>query len=410
MNKRIEHCRISGSKNLVTVLNLGEQAFTGIFPTNREDLVPRGPLELVWCPDSGLLQLAYSYDPCIMYGDSYGYRSGLNQSMVRHLTDKSVFLSRLSGLQKGDLVLDIGSNDGTLLKAYDIPQLTKLGIDPIGDKFRDFYPDDIFLISDYFSRDNFVSIAGNRKAKLITSIAMFYDLDDPIAFARDVHFCLADDGIWHFEQSYMPSMLRMNAYDTVCHEHISYYSLSAIQRIMEAADLEIVDVLMNAVNGGSFAVSARKKRSRERQPGPLVNWLFIDERRMGLHTPKPFRDFEDRVFDHRRRLSDLIRALIADNKIILGYGASTKGNVLLQFCGFTCSDIPCIADVNTDKQGRYTPGTGIPIVSEEEARAMNPDYFLVLPWHFKPGILEREAEFLARGGHLIFPMPEIEVF
>lgn len=410
MNRRIEHCRISGSQNLLTVLNLGENAFTGIFPANRADSVPRGPLELVWCPDSGLLQSAYSFDPHLMYGENYGYRSGLNRSMVRHLTDKSVFLSRFSGLQEGDLVLDIGSNDGTLLKAYTTPRLTKLGIDPTGDKFRSFYSNDISLISDFFSRENFVSAAGNEKAKLITSIAMFYDLDDPIAFARDVYFCLADDGIWHFEQSYMPSMLRMNAYDTVCHEHISYYSLSAVQRIMEAADLEIVDVLMNAVNGGSFAVSARKKRSRKCQPSPLLNWLLTDELRMGLHTPRPFRDFEERVFDHRQRLSDLIRALIADGKKILGYGASTKGNVLLQFCGFTCSEIPCIADVNIDKHGRYTPGTGIPIVSEEEARAMSPDYFLVLPWHFKTGILEREAEFLARGGHLIFPMPEIEVF
>jgi hypothetical protein len=354
--------------------------------------------------------MAHSFDPHVMYGENYGYRSGLNRSMVRHLTDKSVFLSRLSGLQEGDLVLDIGSNDGTLLKAYTTPRLTKLGIDPTGDKFREFYTNDIFLISDFFSRNNFVTVAGNRKAKLITAIAMFYDLDDPIAFARDVHSCLADDGIWHFEQSYMPSMLRMNAYDTVCHEHICYYSLSAVQRILGAADFKIVDVLMNAVNGGSFAVSARKSRAWKSQPSPVVNWLLADERRMGLHTPRPFRDFEERVFDHRQRLVALIRALIADGKKILGYGASTKGNVLLQFCGFTQEDIPCIADVNIDKHGRYTPGTGIPIVSEEEARSMNPDYFLVLPWHFKPGILEREAKFLAGGGHLIFPMPEIEVF
>jgi len=409
MYKRIDHCRISGSSNLLTTLSLGEQAFTGIFPADKNAAVPRGPLELVWCPESHLLQLAYSFDPHVLYGENYGYRSGLNRSMVRHLTDKALLVSRLAALQEGDLVLDIGSNDGTLLNAYSTPGVTKLGIDPTGGKFRRFYQDDILLVTDFFTRDRFIATVGNRKAKLITSIAMFYDLEDPIAFARDIHCCLSDDGVWHFEQSYMPSMLRTNAYDTVCHEHISYYSLSAVKHILDASDFEIVDVLMNAINGGSFAVSARKRSARARRSSPVVDWLLADERRMGLHTPRPFRDFEERVFDHRQRLVDLIYSILNDGKKILGYGASTKGNVLLQFCGFTSQHIACIADLNPDKHGHYTPGTGIPIVSEEEARAMNPDYFLVMPWHFKPGIVEREAEFLSRGGHLIFPMPEIEI-
>lgn len=408
MHKRIHQCRISGSSNLLSVLSLGDQAYTGIFPSDRNNSVPRGPLELVWCPESGLLQLADSFDPQLMYGENYGYRSGLNRSMVRHLTDKALLLSRFVDLRPGDLVLDIGSNDGTLLKAYTTLGITKLGIDPTSQKFRDFYTDDILLVTDFFSLDRFVEVAGTRKAKLITSIAMFYDLDDPIAFARDVHACLSDDGIWHFEQSYMPTMLRTNSYDTVCHEHTCYYSLSAVRYILSAADLEIVDVQMNAVNGGSFAVMARKNKAKK-GTSPIVEWLLADERRMGLHTPRPFRDFEERVFDHRRRLADLVRVLNSNGKKILGYGASTKGNVLLQFCGLTIQDIPYIADVNPDKQGRFTPGTGIPIISEDEARSMNPDYFLVLPWHFKPGILEREADFLSRGGHLIFPMPEIEV-
>ncbi len=256
---------------------------------------------------------------------------------------------------------------------------------------------------------------GNAKAKLVTSISMFYDLDDPVAFARGVHACLADDGIWHLEQSYMPSMLRTTSYDTVCHEHISYYSLGSLQRILQAADYEILDVVMNAVNGGSFAVSAVKKASGasggtgRKTNQPVIQWLLAEERRMGLETPRPFRDFEDRVYQHRQALTSLIRCLNADGKSILGYGASTKGNVLLQFCGIGPEDIPCIADVNPDKYGCFTPGTHIPIVSEEEARAKKPDYFLVLPWHFKHGILQREAAFLAGGGHMIFPMPEIEI-
>jgi hypothetical protein len=409
MPNRINKCRITGSRNLVSVLSLGQQAFTGIFPRRADQTVPFGSLELLWCPDSNLLQLAESFDPVSMYGESYGYRSGLNGSMIRHLAFKADHLTRLADLHSGDLVLDIGSNDATLLKSYKLPDLHRVGIDPTGTKFQQFYPPEVQLVPDFFSRRNFIDAVGPAKAKLITSIAMFYDLEDPIAFARDVHDCLDDRGIWHFEQSYMPSMLRMNSYDTVCHEHIEYYSLSSVLKVLDAADMEVVDVAMNAVNGGSFAVSAARKGGPHRRNLPVIQWLLNDEARIGLHTPKPFRDFEERVFQHRRSLTTLIKSLNAAGKKVFGYGASTKGNVILQFCGLTAEDIPCIADVNPDKFGCVTPGSHIPIVSEQEARARKPDYFLVLPWHFKAGILEREAEFLAGDGHLIFPMPEIEI-
>lgn len=394
----------------MSVLNLGDQALTGLFPRATDPPVPTGTLELLWCPDSGLLQLAHSFDPHQLYGDSYGYRSGLNQSMVEHLAAKADFLSRLTGLSSKDLVLDIGSNDGTLLKSYKVDGLRKLGIDPTSGKFREFYPPDATVVTDFFSRDNFVGAVGNAKAKIITSIAMFYDLDDPVAFAQAVFDCLADDGVWHFEQSYLPSMLRQNSYDTVCHEHVEYYSLTAVMAILERAGLEAVNVVMNMVNGGSFAVTAAKVgRNGRREKPAVVSWLLEQEKRIGLGTPRPFRDFEERVFEHRQSLRALILALVADGKKIVGYGASTKGNVILQFCGLTAKEISCIADVNPDKYGRVTPGTNIPIVSEQDARAMKPDYFLVLPWHFKAGILKREAEFLARGGQMIFPMPEIEI-
>lgn len=333
-----------------------------------------------------------------MYGDNYGYRSGLNKSMVKHLASKSRHLARFVGLQSGDLVLDIGSNDGTMLKSYSTPGLKRIGIDPTGKKFKDFYPPDIQLVPDFFSRENFVSAVGDEKARLITSIAMFYDLENPVDFVHSIHDSLGNRGVWHFEQSYMPSMLRLNSYDTVCHEHIEYYSLTVVRQILEAADMELLDVAMNAVNGGSFAVTAARKGSGFRCNNSVINWLLETESRLGLHTPRPFRDFEERVYEHRRSLTSLIRSLNEDGKRVFGYGASTKGNVILQFCGFTKEDLPCIADVNPDKFGCVTPGTHIPIVSEEEARSLNPDYFLVLPWHFKAGIIEREEEFLARGG------------
>ena len=407
--KEISKCRVGAGEHLVSVLNLGQQALTGVFPQNADEKVTVGPLELVWCPDSGLLQLKHSYDAAEMYGDNYGYRSGLNQSMVNHLTDKVSYLERLSNLQSGDVVVDIGSNDATTLKAYATKGIRRIGIDPTGKKFAEYYSPEIKLVADFFSTAAFRSVEAHP-ARIVTSIAMFYDLDSPITFAQEIESILADDGIWHFEQSYMPSMLRMNSYDTICHEHLEYYSLGVVKTILEKSGLRLVDVVMNAVNGGSFAVTAAKAANKSiRTNQAVIDWLLEQELRMGLNTPRPYRDFEERVFRHRDDLTRLIRALNADGKKILGYGASTKGNVVLQFCGLTKKDIPAIAEVNQEKFGKVTPGTHIPIISEADAKAMKPDYFLVLPWHFKDGILRREKEYLANGGKFIFPFPEIEI-
>jgi hypothetical protein len=404
----LERCRVSGSKSLLTVLDLGEQEMTGVFPASADEKVTLGPLRLVWCPESGLLQLAHTYDLGEMYGDNYGYRSGLNQSMVNHLTSKIQELERFADLKPGDAVLDIGSNDCSLLKAYKTQGITRTGIDPTGQKFREYYPPDVRLVPDFFSAAAYRK-TGAPAPKIVTSIAMFYDLENPIAFAREIESILAPGGVWHFEQSYMPSMLRLTSYDTVCHEHIEYYSLSVVKFILDAAGMRVVDVKMNGINGGSFAVTAVRKADPRRGGEAIVDWLLEQEDRMGLSTPRPYREFEERVFRHKADLRRLLEALKADGKTVLGYGASTKGNVVLQFCGIGPDLMPAIAEVNTDKFGKVTPGTHIPIVSEADARAMKPDYFLVLPWHFRDGIVRREAEFFANGGRMIFPFPEIEI-
>ncbi|MBL63836.1 MAG: methyltransferase [Opitutae bacterium] len=405
----IDNCRISDSRDLRIVLDLGIQELTGVFPKDSNEPITAGPLQLAWCPDSELLQLKQSYDLAEMYGDNYGYRSGLNASMVGHLQTKAREIQRFISLNTGDLVVDVGSNDATFLKSYDVPGIQRVGIDPTGRKFRRFYEEGIELIPDFFSADVFRSQHGDKKARILTSIAMFYDLEDPTSFVRDVASILADDGIWHFEQSYMPSMLRTNAYDTICHEHLEYYTLGVVKKLLESCGLKVLDVQMNAVNGGSFAVTAGKQNNPLSPNDVVIEWLLRQEERMGLSTIEPYEHFSKRVFEHRDNLTDLVRGLVADGKKVVGYGASTKGNVLLQFCGITEADIPCIAEVNEEKFGKFTPGTRIPIVSEEEARAMNPDYFLVLPWHFKAGILAREREFHANGGKFIFPLPEIEI-
>lgn len=408
MYTEIDACRISGSKNLIKVLSLGEQCLTGVFPEKPDTPVTKGPLDLLWCPDSGLLQLGQSYCLDEMYGDNYGYRSGLNKSMVTHLTNKISGLERLVNLSASDLVIDIGSNDATSLKAY-TTKCRKVGIDPTGRKFASYYTDDIVLLPDFFSAELFRKTFPKEQAKIVTSIAMFYDLERPLEFVRDIEAILANDGIWHFEQSYMPSMLRTHAYDTICHEHLEFYSFKVVKNILEQCDLRVIDVQMNSINGGSFAVTACRKCAPYRSNLPIIQWLLQQEEDLGLDTPRPYRDFEESVYRHRKNLVRLLESIISDGKTIIGYGASTKGNVLLQFCGLTSEHIPCIAEVNEQKFGCYTPGTNIPIVSEKEAHKLSPDYFLVFPWHFKHSILEREKQFLANGGKFIFPLPEIEI-
>ncbi len=408
MYHEIKHCRICGSSNLVNVLSLGEQYLTGVFPTSKDQVISRGPVDMVWCPDSGLVQLKQSYSLDEMYGDNYGYRSGLNQSIVNHLQNKVNTLLREVKPSAGDIVLDIGSNDATLLKCYPT-ELRRIGIDPTGKKFKEYYPPSISLVADFFTADNFRKIFPVEKAVIVTSIAMFYDLEDPVKFVSDIEAVLADEGVWHFEQSYLPSMLRTNSYDTVCQEHLEYFSLIPIKYILDKAGLKIIDIELNDINGGSFAVTAAKKGSTRKQNNALINWILEEEEKMGLKTEKPYREFAERVRSHRESLISLLDGLKKAGKKIIGYGASTKGNVLLQYCGIGTQYLDCIAEVNEQKFGSYTPGTLIPIVSEAEAKAMKPDYLFVLPWHFRNNILSREKEFREAGGKFIFPLPYIEI-
>lgn len=344
-----------------------------------------------------------------MYGDNYGYRSGLNPSMVRHLSLKIKWLENIVKPTESDLVIDIGSNDCTSLKAYKGNQ-KKVGIDPTGIKFRKYYPKDICLIPDFFTANKFKEHFPNTKAKIITSIAMFYDLEKPLDFVRDIESCLDIEGLWHFEQSYMPSMLRTNSYDTICHEHLEFYSFRVVKKMLENCGLKVIDVQLNDINGGSFAVTAAKKEAKYKPNKPIINWLIKQEEEMELNTIKPYMEFAVRANKHKKNFVEFIRSLVADGKKVFGYGASTKGNVLLQFCGLSSAEIPFIAEINEDKFNSYTPGSNIPIIPESEAKAMKPDYFLVLPWHFKHNILSKEKDFRLQGGKFILPLPYIEIF
>jgi NDP-4-keto-2,6-dideoxyhexose 3-C-methyltransferase len=404
----IKACRICGNVRLELVLDLGDQVLTGVFPNSADTEVTTGPLQLVKCHGKEgccqLVQLAHNYDLAEMYGENYGYRSALNRSMVKHLAAKVEWLQKRRPLKPGDVVLDIGSNDGTTLSQYP-KELSLIGIDPTIKKFASYYPPHIQKVPDFFTAASFKKVMGEKKAKIVTSISMFYDLPAPMQFVQDVAAVLADDGVWHLEQSYLPLMIETNSYDTVCHEHLEYYGLIQLQWMTSRAGLRITDVQLNDVNGGSFAVTVEKGSGPD---APLVQELLAREQ--PLQTLATWEKFAQMTSQHRVEFPALLKKLKAEGKKVYGLGASTKGNVVLQYCGITPELLSCIAEINPDKYDCFTPGSKIPIVSEEQARSEKPDVFFVLPWHFRKGFIEREKSFFASGGKLLFPLPQIELF
>lgn len=415
MYTEIKKCRLCGNPDLIPILDLGHQALTGVFPRSPEESVPKVPLTLVKCSEGtngshcGLIQLLHSCNLRDIFTSSYGYRSSLNKSMVTHLKGIASSLMDLITFEIGDILLDIGSNDGTFLNFFKKENCSLLGIDPIGVHFKPCYPDHIDLVSDFFSASAVREKIGDKKVKVITSLAILYDLEDPMNFIKDLCDILDDDGLWVFEQSYFPAVLKNCAYDVICHEHFEYYSIKQIMWMLEKAGLKIVDIRMNETNGGSFLVTAAKTRSSFRENSSSIEHLFEKEKDKGMEGATAYKTFSEKVSSHREKLRKVINDLLSSGKKILGYGASTKGNVLLQYCGLSTKEIPFIAEVNEDKFGKFTPGSNIPIISEREARAMDPDVFLVLPWHFRENIITKEKDFLNNGKQLLFPLPEIKL-
>jgi hypothetical protein len=399
---------------LQILLHFEEMALSGVFPQSLDETLISGPLSLVKCMESpahdscGLVQLFQTYDLNILYGKHYGYRSGLNVSMVRHLQEITTQIFPRVQIQPDDLIIDIGSNDATLLEAYPRNPAIRVGIDPLIHKFRDFYPESIIKIPEFFSSDWIKSKFGNKKAKIVTSIAMFYDLESPMEFIRHIHEILHDEGFWAFEQSYLPFMIEHNAYDTICHEHLEYYAMKQIVWMMEKYSFKIIDVDFNETNGGSFLITVAKKNSQHQPCSQII--LNILEKEQIYQTLKPYEQFRHNIEQHREELLTLLQKIKSEDKKVFGYGASTKGNILLQYCHLTSRELECMAEVNEEKFGCFTPLTKIPIIPEKEAREMKPDYFLVLPWHFKDAILKKEEETLKQGTHFIFPLPHIEVY
>ncbi len=409
---KITQCRICNNTNLAQVVDMGMLALTGVFPRHF-DPVEYCPLQLVKCMGDvgetcGLLQLAHNYDLVQLYGDNYGYRSSLNSSMVSHLASIVSLAQKHISLQHGDLVLDIGSNDSTLLQQYSTSGIQRVGIDPTISKFKSFYPKNIDAIADFFSAKAIRKHTDN-KPKIITSIAMLYDLEHPLDFVQDIYDILADDGVWVFEQNYMPHMIEQCAYDTICHEHLEYYSLAQIMWLLEKVNMKIIDINTSSVNGGSLCVVAAKMSHPTREATRKIQALKSYELSLNLNVLSTYKSFVSRMVSHKKTLRSFLDTALDEQKVVYGLGASTRGNVILQYCKITHHELPFIAEVNEYKFGRYTPGSTIPIISQAEAHLHNPDYFFVLPWHFRQNITRAEQAYIKRCGKLVFPLPELSV-
>jgi NDP-4-keto-2,6-dideoxyhexose 3-C-methyltransferase len=371
----------------------------------------RFPMELLHCDTDrqpgacGLVQLRHQVAPSVLYAN-YWYTSGTTATMKDHLQSIVATAGEHAEFVESR-VLDIGCNDGTLLANY--PEtIEKWGIDP--SDIATVVPESVEFVKDIFPSTGLRARLGDRKFDVVTSIAMYYDLSDPVEFAREVEQLLAEDGVWIVEMSYLPMMLRMNSLDTVCHEHLEYYSLAVLDYIAGQVGMRIVDARLNAINGGSIQLLLCKNgANRLNKPSQALAKLRGYETRIGLDTSRPLLDFRARVEHQRREMIELVSEIQDRGETIHVYGASTKGNVLIQWYGFDHHQLPFAADRNPKKVGARTVGTDIAIISEAESRAMRPDYFLVLPWHFRHEFLEREKDTIMAGTRMIFPLPELLV-
>ena len=418
--EKISRCRVCHNERLKVVYEFGDIALTGHFPLPSE-MDEVAPMTLSKCeerhsdPNSsgcGLVQLMHNYDMEKLYGDNYGYRSSLNPSMASHVKMIAQEAIKINGpVEKNQNILDIASNDGTLLSAYHDTDAHLFAVDPTIKKFDSYYSQvrgRLTKISDFFGSDNANEILGENKFQIITSVAMLYDLPQPNDFFRAIHERLSKGGIWITEQSYLPSMIQTNSFDTVCHEHLEYYNLSVIERLAKASNLEVRRASLNKSNGGSFRLCITRSDNGNVQPDGSVDLLRRSESNFNDNVEAHLESFVRSIKATCDALSSYVNSRLERKEIILGYGASTKGNTLLQMAKLDESKIQYILDINDYKNGRVTPGSRIPIRS-----SVSPEHtgcsFVVLPWHFRDFIIEKEEALLNAGSEFVFPLPVFDV-
>jgi NDP-4-keto-2,6-dideoxyhexose 3-C-methyltransferase len=407
----LEGCRVCGNARLEPVIDLGEQYLSSIFPDDpsyRGEL-SRSRLDLALCvADSGhcgLLQLGRRHDISAMYA-AYPYTSATNSSMAAILRDVAEGGRAVAALRSGDVVLDIGGNDGTLLSGFADDDVDLFIVDPAQNVESVMPADRLTQVREFFSPAAYRKVT-EKQARLVFSIAMYYHLDDPMGFTQGVADVLEEDGVWVIQMAYLPAMLDTNMYDNIVHEHAGYYAVSHMKWIMERAGLEIFDVTLNDVYGGSFRVFVKHAGSARNPPTERLAQTLQAEQRMGLFDPSTYRAFQARIEQTRTDLVSLCREIAARGESIWVYGASTKGNTILQFCGLGRGELVAAADANPFKFGKLMVGTDLPIYDEERMREERPEWLLVLPYSFVAAFMEREADLVSSGTRFIVPLPEV---
>jgi hypothetical protein len=387
--------------------SLGTVCISGFVDAHEKER--RAPLEMIMCQDCSLVQLRHTAPQELLYSGHYWYKSGVTDTMKAALRDITAQIERIVPLKKGDVVLDIGSNDGTMLRTYTIPGLIKVGVEPATNFAKEGREGVDVFINDFWHIQSY-SDQVSQKAKVITAIGMFYDMDDPNEFIRDVAAALDPDGMFIAQLMCLKNMLDTNDLGNICHEHLEYYSLKTLQYLYQKNNLEIIDIQYNTVNGGSYRIFARLQGSNvPKQPSAKSRMRRFFAAEKGFDTKKVHTDFFARIEANKQKTVDFIKGEVAKGKTVWAYGASTKGNTILQFFGLDHTLIAGAADRSPDKWGKMTVGTHIPIYSEDDARKAKPDYFLVLPYSFIKEFYAREKDWLAGGGKFIVPLPEFRV-
>ncbi len=413
--KLLDKCKICGNRDLIEVLTLDEQYLSPTFVLSNENnelAEIKTPLTLVLCDKSknenncGLLQLREITEPDYLYKE-YFYRTATNDTMRKDLRELVDQVLEISNPKSKDIIVDIGANDCTMLNFYD-EKFDLVGFEPAKNiKFLD-KGKKIKLINNYFNSKNFKDFFGSKKAKIITSCAMFYDLENPIQFVSDIEEILDNDGVWCCQISYLDSMIRYNNFYDICHEHLSYYSLESFEYLINKQNLKLFYAETNEVNGGSVRLYICKKNSTKYDKDMFIkklNDLRKKEKMLNLTSIETYSDFENIVNNLKNKTVQFVDKILKSKKKVLALGASTKGNIILQHFGLTKDKIPYISERNPEKVGLKCLGSDIELISEEKAREINPEAFIVLPWNFKKEIVERERKYLNDGGKLMFVMP-----
>jgi len=409
----IEHnsCRVCGKKDLELILYLGDQYVVNFVDSPNQKTI-KVPLYLDLCNKKnrgcGLLQLRHSVPGDLLYRN-FWYKSGINQTMTNALMDISSKAEKMVNLNVGDIVIDIGANDGTLLRSYKSKGLRLVGFEPAKNLVKDAKIGTTKIINDFFNFESFKTEFQNEKAKIITSIAMFYDLENPNKFVEDILRILHEDGIWIIQMNYLATMLENNAFDNIVHEHLEYYSLNSLKFLLDKHNLEVFDIELNEINGGSIRTYIKHRNCKKYSISTKVKEMLDSEIKNSLDEDKPYHDFARRIASLKDKTYQFIKKEVEEGKKVYVYGASTRGNTLLQYYGIDEKLIQAAADRNPIKWGKKIVGTKISIISEEQARKENPDYFLVLPWYFFDEFIKREKNYLKNGGKFIVPLPEFSI-